>query len=224
MLRHFVCVRLDGRESGENAALKREYGPFILGNVQNRIVSPSGENLARLPIDFEASRLAAHLRKWVALYPGKDVGGGEDPPIPYFATLHQALNVSACDARVLVLILGPEGPEKERLEELAKPPAWAPEFSGRFHFAHALVTDRTLEEIDGLGDSAGHGLYLVSPDRFGMEGEVVRRIGIDDSPDDVLAAARVALQGYAEGYERKTLVEKFQLHTKVGGRPWVYLR
>ncbi len=76
VLERFVCARLDGRESAEIRALKLEYGPVVMGNVQNRIVSPEGENLARLPTDWDIPRLVDYLERWLAFYPG----AGRRPP------------------------------------------------------------------------------------------------------------------------------------------------
>jgi hypothetical protein len=215
VLQHFVCVRLDGRESAENRALKLEYGPVVLGNVQNRIVSPSGENLARLPTQFGVPELVDYLERWLALYPGDDELAATERPLPYFATLHQALNVAACDARVLAVVLDPG------LEPLLRPLAWDPEFAGRLHFVAADADDRALGRV--YGATPGAGAFLVIPDEFGMEGDVSARLGADLSPEHIAAAARTALRAYAARFEPRTVADKFQRHTEVGAPDWFYV-
>ncbi|MGD8816667.1 MAG: hypothetical protein PVJ51_05735, partial [Acidobacteriota bacterium] len=218
MLEKFVCVRLDGRESEENRLLKLEYGPVVMGNVQNRIVSPDGENLARFPTDFDTAKLVDYLERWAALYPGAP--DAPAPPVPYFATLHQALNVAACDARVLVVVLGDDVDE---LEDLVLTLAWDPEFSGRFHFVRCLADDVTLPEITGIPAQRSDGIYLVHPDPFGMKGRAAGRFGTGCSKAVLLDAARSALRDFNEGFEQQSMVEKFQLHTERGERDWIYL-
>lgn len=216
-----MCVRLDGRESAENRALKLEYGPVVMGNVQNRIVSPSGKNLARLPTNFDATQLVAWLERWAALYPGARPSGAEDPPLPYFATLHQALNVAACDGRVLVIVLSSTPAKRKRLEAIVKPLAWSPKLSGCFHFVRSLPADDALPRVSGLAgrDQA----YLVIPDQFGMKGRVSGALGVRSSPTEVLDAARKALRARSRSFEPRTVVEKFQLHTELGESAWFYL-
>jgi len=222
VLRRFVCVRLDGRQSPENAALKNEYGPVILGNVQNRIVSPIGENLAALPVHFATDRLVRYLHDWSAVYPGVDEPGVSDRPLPYVASTHQALNVAACDARLLVVIVVGDDDATAGLEALARPLAWWPEFAGRFHFSAARSGDPTLATVTGPPRPPAPSLCLVEPDAFGMAGRMVSAFVPGVGLDRVLAAARAALAGHAAGFRNLTVVEKFQLHTELGERPWSY--
>jgi hypothetical protein len=217
VLKRFVCVRLDRQESVENRALKIEYGPVVLGNVQNRIVSPSGENLARLPANFDTADLVEYLKEWLAFYPGEKKPPANDCPLPYFATLHQALNVAACDARVLVVVMG-RNPE---VEDLLKPLAWDPEFAGRLHFVRARANDEPLGRIHGL-EAAADGAYLVVPHEFGMKGELAGRLGLDMTRDDVLETARTTLRKYAAEFEPRTFVQKFQRHSECSEREWFY--
>jgi hypothetical protein len=64
----------------------------------------------------------------------------------------------------------------------------------------------------------------VNPDQFGMRGKVLKRLSSRCSRADVLDAAREALNIHADHFEHRTLVEKFQLHSELGEREWVYLR
>jgi hypothetical protein len=219
VLERFVCVRLDGRESPENRALKLEYGPVVIGNVQNRIVSPTGENLARLPTNFEVPELVDYLERWLALYPGEEEPPAKARPLPYFATLHQALNVAACDARVLVVVMSPPA---TGVEDLLRPLAWDAEFAGRLHFVRAEPDDVRLGLIRGLAP-ASEVACLVIPHEFGMTGELSAELGPDTEPDDVLEAARTALHRHASQFEPRTVVEKFQRHGERGESDWFYL-
>ena len=219
VLKRFVCVRLDGRESAENRALKIKYGPVVIGNVQNRIVSPSGENLAPLPTHFKTAGLVDYLRRWLALYPCEEEPPAAERPLPYFATLHQALNIAACDARVLVVVVSSAA--NPQIEGLLRPLAWDPEFSGRFHFVRASGDEEPLRRIRGVV-SAVEGAYLVIPDEFGMKGTVSARLAADTPPTDVIDAARMSLRMHAAQFEPRTLVEKFQRHRVCGERDWFY--
>jgi hypothetical protein len=216
VLKRFVCVRLDGRESASSRALKLKYGPVVMGNVQNRIVSPSGENLARLPTQFDIPSLVNYLERWLALYPGEEESTQEKKPLPYFATLHQALNVAACDARVLVIVLD------SGIEPAIRPLAWNSEFAGRLHFVAADRHDAALGQVayTAMADEAA---CLVVPDEFGMKGEVLARFGFDTSPDEILSAARAALRSYATQFEARTLAEKLRRHADIGAPDWFYL-
>jgi hypothetical protein len=216
VLKRFVCVRLDGRESTENRALKLEYGPVVMGNVQNRIVSPSGENLAPLPTSFDIPELVNYLERWLGLYPGHEEPAAAERPLPYFATLHQGLNVAACDARVLVVVLDPD------LEPMLRPLAWDREFAGRLHFVPAHADDGALRRVDGIA-TAAEGAYLVMPDEFGMKGEVSAQLAVDMSPGRVVEAARVALRSHAARFQPRTLADKFQRHIELGAPDWFYM-
>ncbi len=108
--------------------------PSSWATSRNRIVSPRARNLARLPTDWDIPRLVDYLERWLAFYPGAGAPPAAQRPLPYFATLHQALNVAACDARVLVVVVTPA---TDRLEALLAPLAWDPEFAGRLHFVRA---------------------------------------------------------------------------------------
>ena len=202
--------------------MKKEYGPVVPGNVQNRLVSPDGENLAALPTHLEVPELVGWLEKLARLFPGGPARMKDDSPLPYFSSAHQALNIAACDARPLVLLIANSERTKEALEKLANPLAWSPEFSGRFHFVHSPSSSATLSEIEGLDSPVEEGLYIISPEQFGMKGRLLHRLDRGDSRDHVFSGGRSALLAYADGYERKTLVEKFQLHTEVGARDWFY--
>jgi hypothetical protein len=217
VLTRFVCVRLDGRESAENRALKQAYGPVTMGNVQNCLVAPSGENLTPLPIHFDTARLAHYLECWLALYPGVDEPPIEERPLPCFATLHQALNVAACDARVLVVLVDAPPAFESRFTPLA----WHPEFAGRFHFVRAGSTDESLRRIHGT-TSRREGAYLVIPDEFGMKGVVAAALAPQSTSNDVVDAARASLAIYAEQFQPRTVVEKFQRHLTCGERDWFY--
>lgn len=221
-------MRLDGRESEENANLKKTYGPVIPGNVQNRIVSPSGENLDALPIDYEIPELADYLRVWAERFPGKESSSKEATasrrPLPYFATLHQALNVAACDARPLVLVISSTTEEREAVEALARPLAWSDEFVGCFHFVNSFPDDHSLSELDGMARKPEAGLYLITPDEFGMHGTLFHHVPRGGSPDGLADKARDLLSEFAGDYEKRSLVEKFQRHTTIGARDWIYRR
>ena len=222
-LSRFVCVRLDGRESQDSAQLKIEYGPVVPGNVQNRIVSPTGENLAALPTHLNTQDLAAYLNEWADRYPGENVSYTNESPMPYFSTVHQALNISACDARPLVIVVSDNNETKARLETMAKPLAWSDEFSGRFHFAQSDLENSTLEQLNGMKTPAENGVYIVEPDQFGMAGKVLYHARVDDPADKAISFATSALADFGKSFESQTLVNKFQRHTEEGARDWHYI-
>ncbi|MGH9164756.1 MAG: hypothetical protein ACRDZW_04485 [Acidimicrobiales bacterium] len=215
-------MRLDGRESVDNARMKVRYGPVVAGNVQNRIVSPSGENLAALPTHVEPGRIAGYLRRWADRY---DSGAHDPPPagpVPYLSSLHQALNVAACDSRPLVVVVAPYGAGCDAADAGLQPLVADAALEGRFHFVRAEPGDAMLARLSAAVDATSPGVYFVGPDEFGLRGRVLALADVDAGPAALGAAARAALDGFERDYQPRTVVEKFQLHSASGEPAWRY--
>ncbi len=113
----------------------------------------------------DATEFAAALRDIARRFPGKP---GVPPGVPCYPTVRLALDVAACDQRLLVIV---RGDEKEAAALLARlgPVAAEDALVGRLRYVRA-APDADLKTVRGAPRDAG--VLVVRPGKFGLDGEV----------------------------------------------------
>ncbi|MBI3269340.1 MAG: hypothetical protein HYZ53_10000 [Planctomycetes bacterium] len=172
--RALVCIRPATYESAEEAKQLTALFTGRAGTLENTVfalLEPDGvTRLARTgrspSFDFrDAKEFAAELRRICARFPGK---AGVAPAVPLYATVRLALDVAACDQRLLVLVRG-EDKEADALLERLGPVAAEEALAGKLRFARAAA-EAELHAIGGVPKDAS--LLVVRPGKFGLDGKV----------------------------------------------------
>ncbi len=200
--RKFVCVRIESYGSEENQKIVRSHLNGSFANTAFCILAPDGkERLTRSgrgPRQVLSGDYAEALEAIAAKYESR--GKVSEAALPDFPSFKLALNVSAADERVLMLLAGSPnqlGEAEKRLRSLV----WDPKVQGRFH--HDLDTTGDWKEPLSLGKDASAGIYLIKPDTFGLEGEVIEKLPLDAANDIIVRALAKANTHYAETTEKK---------------------
>ncbi|NNE01370.1 MAG: hypothetical protein HKN47_28990 [Pirellulaceae bacterium] len=200
--RQFVCVRPDSYESEANQELVRA---LLRGTMQNTafcLLSPDGnERLSRSGRSFGDDIGGASGLDRVALQ-FRSKGDPLDALTPDFHSFRMALNISAADSRVLVLISAPAdqiGDAEKRMRSVA----WNDDIVGRFHYDFESNAAKFIKPLGLRNTKSDSGIYLVDPDRFGVSGQVVQRLPIDVDNEKLIAAMKTANSQYAKVTERK---------------------
>ena len=145
-----------------------------------------------------AEDFAAALDRIASRY--RPAGDPAEAAVPDFPEFELALNVSAADQRLLVLLAGDEEQlttAEKRLRHLV----WSPGVQGRFHY-DADPTGAWKEPL-GQGAEAGAGIYLIRPDAFGLRGSVVANLPLDAPASSIRAALDRENVRFAESTEKK---------------------
>ena len=214
--RKFVCVRIESYASEENQKIVRSYLNGRFANTAFCILAPDGEERLtrsgrgpRMAVSGDGEGFATELDKIADRYQMR--GDAAEAAVPDFPSFKLALNVSAADQRLLVLLAGNENQLRgagERLRSLA----WDPMIQGRFNYDFDMTDDwkKTLSQ----GNDAGAGIYLVMPDSFGLEGEVMKKLPLDAKSDAIRKALAEANSKFAKSTEKKV----YSAHVSEGRR------
>ena len=216
--RKFVCIRIDSYASEENQKIVRSYLNGRFANTAFCILSPDGEQrLTRSGRGPEKAMgqggdLVGSLEKIAARYQSR--GDLSEAAMPDYPSFKLALNVSSADQRLLVLLAGSEE-ELNTTEKRLRSLAWSPDVMGRYHFD----SDTTGEWKEPLAqsDAAGAGIYIVKPDAFGLEGEVVAKLPLNVDARSLGAELAKANTEFAKNTEKKV----YSQHVSEGRRKGV---
>jgi hypothetical protein len=215
--RDFVCVRLATYEDKEEGAFLKSFGVTRSGELENTVfavLSPDGEReLARAARSTrqtfgDAERMAQTLRRIAADYRAR--GAGRPPSaLPLVANVRLALDVAACDNRPLVVLYGKDAKTRQELEARLRPLAWGDALLGRFIYAAASEA-KELAAVQGA--TAGGGVVVVQPDRFGLKGTVLSQAAADAPTAELETCLK---QGAAR---HRPQSESFGVHVRDGRR------
>ncbi|MCH1506484.1 MAG: hypothetical protein L7V86_23105 [Verrucomicrobiales bacterium] len=202
--RKFVCVRIESYENEENQKIVRSHLNGSFANTAFCILAPDGEE--RLTRSGRGPRqvlgdeqaFAKALNDIAARYEPR--GNPRDAAMPEFPSFKLALNVSAADQRLLVLLTGTEE-QLTNAEKRLRPLAWDPKVQGRFHydFEPSGAWKQPLS-IDG---GTGSGIYVIKPDPYGLKGNVFGKLPLDASRKDIKDLLARANRDYASTTEKK---------------------
>ncbi len=202
--RKFVCVRIDSYASEENQQIVRSHLNGRFENTAFCILAPDGkERLTRSgrgprQVFSGAGSFADSLAAIAANYESR--GEASKAPVPDFPSFKLALNVASADQRMLILIAAPEN-QLAAVEQRLRPLAWHPKVQGRFHFD--LASDGSWKAPLSKESNGDAGIYLIRPDTYGLEGEVLQHLALNSRLEEVMKAMAKANAHYAETTEKK---------------------
>jgi len=210
--RNFVCVRIDSYESEENQKIVRSHLGGRFENTAFCVLAPDGEKRltrsGRGP--HHVSREFSDIAKIADNY--RPRGKAADSRVPDFNSFKLALNVASADQRVLILIAG-DTDQVTAAEKRLRALAWSEDVIGRFHYDFESDAEQWQGAISKAGTNQS-GIYLIKPDTFGLEGEVLAKLALKVSPDQLKKAMAEANARFAKTTEKKVYSE----HVSAGRR------
>lgn len=183
--RDFVCMRLATYEDAEEAKfLKKVYGRGqSLENTVFAILDPNGNNLTRGSRGPRyrggGSGMAKALRQIAANYTdASNKHRWKDAKLPEVKSLDLALNVASCDGLPLMLAIGDNDADLQKLRKQLLPQAWNEHTAGQMIFASTTV-DADLRAVKGLPrNKITRGVYILEPDTYGISGKVLAKVDL----------------------------------------------
>lgn len=209
--RRFVCIRIDSYESEENQKIVRSHLGGRFENTAFCVLAPNGET--RLTRSGRGpNHVTRNFEDFTALaeaYSSKGKVG--DSRVPDFNSFALALNVASADQQVLVVIAGPEGDIKSAGRRLRNV-AWSQEMIGRFQYDFETDLKKLEKPLSLKG--AKPGIYIIKPDTFGLDGEVMACLPLDVE----LPALNAAMHQGNTQFSRTTKKKVYSTHVAEGRR------
>jgi hypothetical protein len=112
--------------------------------------------------------------------------------LPLIDSVRLAVDVAACDHRPLVVVLGNNSEDQQRLASTLAPVAWSDALMGKLVYASGSSYD--LKQIRGASISRGY--LFVAPNLFGTAGSTISQLGPSANRADLEQAARHAIDSY----------------------------
>lgn len=218
--REFVCVRLTTYEDPEEGKFLKSFQVTRSGELENTvftILSPDGKRqLARASRSTNqtfgnADRMAETMNRIAQSYAGKTPGKPQE--LPRVSNLRLAVNVAACDHQPLVVLFAPQERERRDLVARLTPLAWSEPFLGRFIYV-VVHEDRELAALPGAKAEAS--VLVVQPDRFGLNGIVLTRVGLKGTAEELVQCLKEGMKRYQHEEE------SFERHVREGRQRGVF--
>jgi hypothetical protein len=210
--RQFVCIRLTTYEDATEAEMLKNFTPTRSGEVENSvfgILAPNGQDkLVRSgrsirQVYSTSQQMAEGMKRISSKYQAKD----NHRHLPLVTNVRLALDVAAADNQPLVVVFGSEE-ERNQLEPRLSTLAWSSDFIG--HFIYVSASDgEALKQLRAF-PSNGEGIFVVQPNKFGTEGEVIGQVKKDATNEELAQMLRSSLVRFAA--QTKT----FQNHVRQG--------
>ena len=209
--RKFVCIRIDSYESEENQEIVRSHLGGRFENTAFCVLAPDGQK--RLTRSGRGpNHVTRNFEAFTALAEDYSPKGGVlDSRVPDLNSFSLALNVASADQQVLVVIAGPEGDIAEAGKRM-RAIAWSDEMIGRFQYD--LETDLKTLEKPLSRKKPKPGIYVIKPDTFGLDGEVMTFLPLEAKLPDIKSAM---VQGNKQ-FARTTKKKVYSTHVADGRR------
>lgn len=195
--RDFICVRMMTYESASEAQLlKTLWRPDApLENTIFAILDPDGRSIVRggrspQMVYQDADDMASHMKE-IARYYGSN-GTTVPKGLPTVDTVRLAVDVAACDKRPLVIVVGQNDQEREKLAARLAPTAWSEQLIGKLVYTTGSGSD--LSSIKNAGHSSGY--VFVAPGLFGTDGTAMMQLSANASQAELASASKQALGLY----------------------------
>lgn len=190
--RNFVCIRLATYEDQQEAEFLRQIYVSRSGDLENTVfcfLAPDGKQRlsrsGRSPrFAFDSPEAMAEFMEQTAFrFPGKP-DSLRAPALPQMKSLRLALNVASCDGLPLVVAFAPDKLDRQQLAEQLSRAALVKSIAGRFGFYQTS----SAEELKPIATSSvTPGFYVVAPDAFGLDGQMVDQLPVETSDADLVS-------------------------------------
>ena len=220
--RGWICVRLATYENKEEAEFLTSIFTGRSGLLENTVftfLAPDGKTrLTRAgrgphhvlagrrgpPRPGEGSEEAAAVTKVMERLLANYSSLKEVTALPQALDFRRALNVAACDNQPLVVLHAETKAKRDAMRAIVTKLGWSETFVGRLQYI--VVADRAdLAVVKKL--PATEGIYVVQPNRFGLEGEVIGSTGAKAKSADVSAMLLQSLATF-ETFRKSTRVQR----------------
>ena len=203
--RDFVCIRIESYESEENQEVVRSFLNGRFANTAFCVLAPDGKkHLTRS--GRSPRQVGLDIEEIVALAKNyRPKGDVSDSRLPDYNSFKLALNVASADQKVLVLVAG-DSTEVANAEKRLRPIAWANDIIGRFEYDLETDINAWGKPLSKKG-SHDNGIFLIKPDEFGLDGEVLARLPLDAPQADIATAMKRANSTYVETTNKKIYSE-----------------
>ena len=188
-----------------------------LANTAFAVFAPDGKtrltSSARSPQSaFGRRSLQSGLQQITEKYPGR--GETMAARTPDFTTVREAINLSACDERPLVLAWGADEADTELIEAQLRELAWTPDFVGRLHWD--LTADEEFRALIPNAPAGARGLIVVKPEPFGRTATVLTAIDFELEPQDQRTMIRRAMAEFDATFEKLPYEDHVQRGLRLG--------
>lgn len=199
--RQFICIRPCTYEDSDESALLRGFFAGRQDRLENTVfavLDPEGReqilrgNRSPRMLFNDAAAFAARLEGIAGRFEQRPSARRPARELPLIANLRLAANVAACDSMPLVVIVGKDAKERDRLAGLLAPHAWSEAFVGRFHW----VTMERKEAGAAEGFDLAPGVRVFQPDAFGQTARVLSKVGRRPDEKDLRALLEDALEAH----------------------------
>ncbi len=223
--RKFVCVRLATYEDAVEGKLLEGIYRGRSGQLENTVfvmLAPDGKTRlsasGRTPrmvfggaTGWEGTVLALEMEHLAKSHPpSKKPEASTGPALPVAKDVRRAVNIAACD-RLPLVISG--GLDDEQLQSLAAI-GWTEPYIGRLSWAS--TTEPSQLKAVGI-DKPASGIWVVQPDNYGLQVEVIAKLAADADADTIRKALDQALE------TRRPTQKSTRSHVRQGrrlGKSW----
>ena len=199
--REFICIRPATYEDSEEGKFLKAFNAGRGGDLENSvfcILSPDGkEKLVRAGRSMDRTyatpeAMAEGMKALAAKYRPKALPAA----LPKVPNVRLALDVASADNQPLVLIYAKDLASLAKLEEVVAQLAWRPEFIGRCTFV-ATVEASDAKAVAGWKTETS--IAVVQPDKFGIQGKLLKQSAGELTPDKLAEALRQGLASFERG-------------------------
>ena len=216
--RDFVCIRTATYEDKREAVFLKSTFLGRSGKLRNFgycVLSPDATRKLRRsdrgPNFFyaDSNEMAKDLRRIAEQYSGQSTAKKPSSVVPQVKSVRLGVNVASCDGLPIIVAVGKNQEEVDRLKQKLSEVIWDEELAGKFVYASTSNLD-DLRIVAGAESKTG--ILVVDPDTYGTTGRLISAI----APDVSTAELKKLLSEAARTFTRKS--KSHRSHVRYGRR------
>jgi len=200
--RNFVCIRLATYEDRAEAEFMKSLYVGRSGQLENTtfaVLSSDGKQKLTLAgrgparAFRGATNMAVELNRIATQHSGAKKAALTDAQLPLMKNLDVALNVAAADGLPLLVTVGDDKHQLDRVNQSLARFAWGTDLAGQFVYASAL-DKKELKPVTGVED--GKQILLVEPGQFGLSGQVLAQFTANEHAESIRSEMRKVIANF----------------------------